>query len=413
MVIIGAGAAGIVAAWKAATDGAEVTLLEKTNRIGTKILISGGGKCNITHDGPLEEVLRAFRPSEARFIRPACYRFPPSEIVRMLTDRGLRVYTRPDGRIFPVDQTAKDVVAILAQILGDVGVRPQLQCGVLGVRRDGDRFRIMTESGEVDGRALVITTGGSSYPNSGTTGDGWHWTDSLGHSRVPIRAALAPLITDPEPAEGFPGVALRDVLLVGYARNKEVARWRGDLLFTHHGLSGPTTLGITRVLAEHIDEEECRVAVDVCPDRQFEDLGADFQAFAQQHPKKQVSTWLDGFLPDRARAGLAAAANVDATIPVGQLPKKDRNRLIETLKRWPLGRVAEVVLPKGEVVAGGIPLTEVDPQTMMSRVCPGLFLAGEILDVAGPVGGYNLQAAWATGFVAGESAAKWTAKNKL
>src|SRR5687768_102591 len=192
IVVIGAGAAGIMAARRAAELGSEVLLLEKTPRLGTKILISGGGKCNITHDGETEDVLRAFRPNEARFIRPACYRFTNKQIVEVLTDRGLRVYTRPDGRIFPVDQTAKDVVAILRWYLNEVGVQMRFNTPAVAIEADGDGVSgVRIASGLVPTRRVVLAVGGSSYPNSGTTGDGFEMASALGHTIVKVRAALA------------------------------------------------------------------------------------------------------------------------------------------------------------------------------------------------------------------------------
>ncbi|MEI8282680.1 MAG: NAD(P)/FAD-dependent oxidoreductase, partial [Armatimonadota bacterium] len=230
VIVVGAGAAGIFAAWRAASLGANVVLLEKTARIGTKILISGGGKCNICHDGPIETVLAPFRQNEARFIRPSVYRFPSTSIVPLLTDRGIEVYTRPDGRIFPVYQTAKDVVAVLKQLLDEVGVRVYLNSPVeelivesgkvAGVRigHSETQIRQSTTGGsqygakallsdalsitddhrtigvdELMADRIIVCAGGSSYPNSGTTGDGWKWMRTLGHSIVKTRAALSPV----------------------------------------------------------------------------------------------------------------------------------------------------------------------------------------------------------------------------
>jgi hypothetical protein len=422
VAVIGGGAAGIIAAWRAAQLGVRVTLIEKTPRLGTKILISGGGKCNITHDGPLEEVLRAYRPSEARFIRPSCYRFPNSRIVEMLTSRGLRVYTRPDGRIFPVDQTAKDVVRILESYLAEHDINVQREAPVVGLATDPDgNFRIqigpanLAHTGyrvtqdsrvvrEVVARAVVLAAGGSSYPNCGTTGDAWPWAKALGHCIAPIRAALAPMYLHllPERVE-WSGVALRDIVTVARIRGKDVGRWRGDLLFTHHGISGPCALGLSRDVVEAMLSHDVFIAVDLRPDTSFEDVQSELQ---QLNPKSLIATFLGTLVPDRLVEGLAADAQVDARLTMARLDRKSRNRLAETIKRWPIGNVRAVPLEKGEVVAGGISLDEVDPHTMQSRVVPNLFPCGEVLDIAGPVGGYNLLAAFATGFVAGESAAK-------
>lgn len=400
VAVIGAGAAGIIAAWRAATLGHRVVLLEKTPRIGTKILISGGGKCNITHDGPIEALLRAFRPAEARFIRPACYRFLNHQIVQMLTDRGLEVYTRPDGRIFPVDQTAKDVVRILRSYLDEAGVEVRLETPVKGL----EPGRVRLADGTLDAPAIIIATGGSSYPNSGTTGDGWAWCRELGHTIVKPRAALAPIYLHmTEEAVARSGVALRDCVLRARQHGKEFVRWRGDLLFTHHGISGPTALGISREVAERGSDGTIELEADLFPDASFEAVSETLLTFAAEFPKRLIKTWLEDQMPDRLVSEFLALAMAEGGTAMGQLDKKTRNRLVNTLKAMPLGPVRTVPLEKGEVVAGGVALDEVDPHTMRSRIVPGLLLCGEVLDIAGPVGGYNLQAAFATGYVAGES----------
>lgn len=407
LIVIGAGAAGIIASWRAATLGAKVLLLEKNDRIGIKILVSGGGKCNITHDGSIESVLKSFRPNEARFIRPACYRFTNVDVVRMLTDRGLEVYTRPDGRIFPVHQTAKDVVAILGSYLHDVGVDVRINAAVGEIlHSEGKIIGVRVGDEGIHCPRVILAVGGSSYPKTGTTGDGFPWAAALGHKIVKIRAALAPiyLVLDEAWPEQRSGVALRDCVLKA-RQGKEIARWRGDLLFTHQGVSGPTVLGISRVVAEKQQEGPITLEVDVAPDRAPEDLAADILQWAKEHPRKAIQSYVDGLIPNRLVNLLLEAAGVDPLTVSGQLPQKARNRLVETVKGWSLGAVRAIPLEKGEVVAGGVSLDEVDTQTMRSFKTEGLYLCGEVLDIAGPVGGYNLQAAFATGYVAGETAA--------
>ena len=405
VVVVGAGAAGIIAAWRSASLGARTLLIEKTNRIGTKILISGGGKCNITHDGELESVLKAFRPNEARFIRPACYRFTNKMIVKMLTDRGLRVYTRDDGRIFPVDQTAKDVVAILRSYLVESGVEVRLETPITGLlMKNGLVVGVKTEADEIHCGAVVLSTGGSSYPGSGTTGDGWPWAKASGHSIVRVRAALAPIYLEEDVSERA-GVALREVVLKARA-GKEIARWRGDLLFTHRGISGPTALGISRIVTEHMEHGSVQLEIDLKPDESYEMMSARLKEWCASNPKKLVSSFVEEIVPKSLAIDFLIAAAESPQISVPQFGQKSRNRLVEVIKGWKLGPVRAVPLEKGECVAGGVSLEEVDPQSMASRLSKGLFLCGEVLDIAGPVGGYNLQAAFATGFVAGESAAK-------
>jgi len=394
-----------MAAYRAAELGARVVLLEKTSRIGTKILISGGGKCNITHDGPIKDVLAAFRPNEARFIRPACYRWTNDQVVGFLTERGISVYTRDDGSIFPVEQTAKDVVAILGARLEDVGVETRLESCVTAIERDEEGVCSVAVGDEtISTKAVVLAVGGSSYPKSGTTGDGWPWASSLGHSIAPVQAALAPIVLKEERWREYSGVALRDCELRARCNGKVVARWSGDMLFTHIGISGPCTLGISREVTEAMLEGEVTMEVDLVPSAEFVQLNKDLQDYARAHPRRKVASRLETFMPSRLVDVLLDSADVFPDVEFGALLRPERNRLVERLKGWPLGAVKEVVLDKGEVVAGGVSLEEVDPHSMRSLKCPGLLVCGEALDIAGPIGGYNLQAAFATGYVAGESA---------
>jgi predicted Rossmann fold flavoprotein len=201
------------------------------------------------------------------------------------------------------------------------------------------------------------------------------------------------------------GVALRDCVLKA-RQGKEIARWRGDLLFTHHGISGPTALGISREVTEGLERGSVTLEVDLLPDTGFEALSADLLSYAAKHPRRQIASWLEEVVPGRLTSEVLSSAGVSGEAVFANLQKKARNRLVETLKAWPLGQVRTVPLEKGEVVAGGISLDEVDPQTLRSKIVPNLYFAGEVLDIAGPVGGYNLQAAFATGYVAGEEATK-------
>lgn len=440
VLVIGAGAAGIFAAWRAASLGARTILIEKTPRIGTKILVSGGGKCNIAHDGPIEDVLRAFRPNEARFLRPSVYRHPNETIVRMFTTRGLKTMTRPDGRVFPVDATAKDVVNILRGYLDEAGVdlrlespctgllieNGQVQGAMLGVYESTgaapklsggygakallrETGGIVHEGERAQGTILagttVLATGGSSYPNSGTTGDGWKWAAAAGHTIVKPRAALAPIYVEIEPRTGLAsaelaGIAFREIELKARANRKTVANWEGDLLFTHQGISGPVALGVSRLVTEAMESGEVTLWADLVPEASAGEI-----ADAWQGRRGSVEAELKPICPERIVPEIVNGAGLAPGTAMDRLDRRSLNRLADLCKAVPLGRVRTVPLEKGEVVAGGVALDEIDPRTMASIHAECLYLCGEVLDVAGPVGGYNLQAAFATGYVAGESAA--------
>ena len=412
VIVIGGGAAGMMAARRAAEGGARVTLLEKNDKLGLKILISGGGKCNLTHDGPMEEIRAKFRPHEARFLKPSFYRFTNTDFLRILHERGLQTYSRPDGRVFPVEPgNAKDVVALLTRYVEEAGVRVRYGAAVTGLKTDdgGEIAGVCVGHEILAAPRVVVSTGGSSYPATGTTGDGWKWLRDVGHTIVTLRAALAPLYLHDVTPE-WSGVALRDVTLRARAsaQGKEFVRWSGDLLFTHKGVSGPTALGVSREVAERLEAQGAPAAsvleADLAPAVPFEALQAQLKREVRDNPRKTAASLVAPFVPASLVEPLLQSAGVDGGTRGAHLPAKALNKLVSTLKGWPLGPVRHVPLERGEVVAGGVALDEVDPQTMQSRRVPGLFLCGEILDIAGPVGGYNLQAAWSTGWVAGESA---------
>jgi predicted Rossmann fold flavoprotein len=406
VLVIGGGAAGIIAAWRAASCGARTRILEKNGRLGLKIHISGGGKCNITHGGEMEAVRKAFEPDEARFLRYPFRRFTNEDVLDLLRDRGVTVHTRPDGRVFPDSGRADDVVDGLAWHLHDTGVRIDFGSAVSALAVEEGRIAGAWVNGKLfPCPRVIVAVGGSSYPKTGTTGDGWRWMRELGHTIVPLRAALAPMYLGDGVRPDYSGVALRDCVLRARQAGKELARWRGDLLFTHQGISGPTALGVSRAAAAAMEHGPVTLEVDLLPDRKQEELSAVLAEAHGAAGRRTVRTLLQPLLPERLVPELLERAAVDGATMANQLPKKGRNRLVEILKRWDLGAIRAIPLEKGEVVAGGVSLDEVDPSTMESRLVPGLYLCGEVLDLAGPVGGYNLQAAFATGYVAGEAAA--------
>jgi predicted Rossmann fold flavoprotein len=402
VTVIGAGAAGIIAAWRASTLGVPVLLLERNRRAGIKILISGGGRCNITHAGSIEELLQAFRLPEARFLKPSFHRFTNEDIVRIIESGGVPTATRPDGRVFPERGTARQVMQALEGLL--VGVRIRTGVRVTGIDASGGRATGLRCGEEfLLSSHIVVATGGASYPKTGTTGDGVAWLAALGHAIVPLRPALAPVAVTPAVLPQWRGVALRSGRLSAYAEGTRIAARTGDLLFTHEGLSGPAVLEISRTVAEQ--ERPVRLEWDFFPGRDFAALDGDLTAMARTRQGKMIGSLLEEILPNRIVQALCEGAGVVPGERCHALRREARRALVRTLKGWPLGTVASIPMERGEVSAGGVALSEVDPHSMRSRRVKGLYACGELLDVAGPVGGYNLQAAFSTGFVAGESAA--------
>lgn len=405
VIVVGGGGAGIIAAWKAASLGARVVLVERNPRLGIKLLISGGGKCNITHAGSMEDVRAPFVRREGRFLKPAFHVFTNASIVNLLREHGVSVYTRPDGRIFPLDGRAGDVVTALGECLDEVKVDVRLNSRVRSIgQREGIITGVVVEGRLIPSTHVVLATGGVSYPKTGTTGDGYIWAQELGHTMAPLRPALAPIGVEPPLPKDWRGVALRGGCLSVYRGKKKLAGWNDDLLFSHEGISGPAGLEVSRVAAESLEQGETTLRFDFFPLLEFPRVDEALNRMILQDRGKMICTLLEKWLPNRIVPGLLASAGIDAITRGHILTRNDRRRITQLLKSWTIGAVSRIDIERGEVTAGGVCLDEIDPHTMRSRKVKGLYLCGELLDIAGPVGGYNLQAAFSTGFVAGETA---------
>lgn len=405
VIVVGGGAAGMVAAWKAAQGGHRVLLLEANNRLGVKIRISGGGKCNVTHAGPLREVLGCFPKEQARFLRPAMHRFTNDEVVELLRREGVETYTRDNGRVFPLDRpgSAAAVVAAFETLMARAGVAVRVGARVTGLEGAAPRITALRLDGErLEADLFIFATGGASYPETGTRGEALGWFRTLGLPMRPWFPALAPIpLAKPRPA--WEGVAWREGELVLFAGKggKRLARFKGDLVFTKSGISGPAALELSQAA------EDARLAgaafLAYAHDlRPFEEVDEEAVATAQAQPHLSVLRWIQRWIPERCAGTLAKEAGLGEGHRLKDLPKEARRNLVAAITASPLGPPGPVPLSRGEVAAGGLKLEAVDPHTMAVRGFENLRVCGELLDVDGPVGGYNLQAAFSTGFVAGD-----------
>jgi len=413
ILVIGGGGAGLVAAWKAASVGAPVLLLERNGKAGIKLLISGGGKCNITHAGPIDEVGKAFPKLEERFLRYALHTFTNEDVLNMLLERGVPTVIREDGRVFPESQRAGDVVSALVRNVLSGGGEIRLGARVTGILSGGGNVTGVTLAGEqISSRHVILTTGGASYKKTGTTGDGISWGKELGHTIVPVRPALAPLAVRPPLPREWRGVALRGGRLSIYGGSREIDSWQGDILFTHEGISGPAALGLSRSAALALEQGEVTLRLDLFPSSDFAELDSQLNRLVNTNRGKQIDTILCGMLPDRIVPYLLGKVRVFPSTRGYVLTRDARRKIAALLKSWEIGSIGGIDIDRGEVTAGGIALDDVVPLTMESKKTRGLYFAGEVLDIAGPIGGYNLQAAFSTGFVAGLSAARsWLESN--
>jgi predicted Rossmann fold flavoprotein len=404
---VGAGAAGLLAATRSAERGRRTLLVEKSTKPGVKILMSGGTRCNVTHATDRRGIADVFERQQARFLRSPLAALGPDELVDLLAAEGLATKVESTGKVFPVSDRALDVQRALLRRLARSGARMNLGEGVTSIERHDEGFHIVTSRGEYVAHQVVLATGGQSYPGCGTTGDGYAWAKRLGHSIVPPRPALVPLKTADSWSHELSGITLEDVKvsLVPPAADpgrlpRALADRRGSFLFTHIGLSGPVVLDISRHFTQQSGQKGFTLRCDFLPDSSEEEL---IKRFKSLEGKRSVATLLGEWLPKRVVDGVLRQAAVPVDQVGGEFSQRQRTLVLEQLKRCPLPISGTLGFAKAEVTAGGISLDEVESRTMASRICPHLFVVGEVLDIDGPIGGYNFQAAFSTGWLAGES----------
>lgn len=406
IVVIGAGAAGLVAAAEAAKQSAQVLLLEKNNKTGVKILMSGGTRCNLTHDTDARGITEAFGQAK-RFLQPSVGAFPPAAVNRMFNEAGVPTKVESTGKIFPQSDRALDVRDALHRLAVDAGVQVQLGAGVTEVQRAPLGWLVSTDHETIEADRVIVTAGGRSWPRCGTTGDAYTWLKRLGHTIIPTRPALVPLVGGHDWMNGLSGVAIDDCIASVHPRDgnrsQPLVACRGSLLFTHFGFSGPAAMDVSGVMTAAPSMRDVQLRLDLVPAVAESDVQAALSDRGKNGGRRKVSAVISTWLPNRLAAALVDQAGQDDVI--AQLPRSTRRQIVTQLKRLPLPVSGTRGFAKAEVTAGGVALSEVNPKTMASRLADGLFIAGEVLDVDGPIGGYNFQAAFSTGRAAGIAAA--------
>lgn len=401
IIVIGAGAAGFFAAIRAAERGLNVALLEKNRKPAVKILMSGGTRCNLTQATDRRGIVDAFG-KQGRFLHSALALLGPDELIALFADEGVPTKVEPTGKVFPVSDRAVDVAEALKRMLTRSGAGLLLEHPVEQIERVDAGFVIRTPSGNIAAEKIILTTGGQSYPGCGTTGDGYAWAKQLGHKIIPPRPALVPLLSDAAWVHELSGVTVPDVLVrivdADQAKAKPLAEQRGSFLFTHFGLSGPAVMDVSRAVTARPDANSWQAVCDFVPQLNEQQITEQITA-----GKQTVFAVIAEWLPKRLVEALFAQAEVPIDQRVAELSKKKRNQLLHALKRTAIPIRGSQGFKKAEVTAGGVDLHEVDSKTMQSKLCPNLYFAGEVLDLDGPIGGYNFQSAFSTGWLAGES----------
>ena len=404
--IIGAGPAGLMAAIFAAEAGTRTTVIEANTSPGRKLLLTGAGRCNLTHQAAPRELVRAFG-AKGRFLSYAMYQFPPQDVRDFFAGLGLRTKLEKDGCVFSATDRASDVRDTLVDRAKKLGVTFMYGRRVGGITKEADAFVVLASTERIGTEKLIVATGGLSWPKTGCTGDGYRFARQFGHTIVEPRASLVPLVTRETWPGRLAGTAVENVKISARINDKKVSA-SGAMVFTDVGIGGPAVLDISRYLTDYLPAGETAIAImlDLVPHVEQARLETQMTEYIGANPKKKVPNVLAEFVPKRLSAVLCRQAGCDDELDAGRLRKDVRKELIRMIKALPLSIVRTKPIAEATVTRGGVSVTEVEPKTMESKICPGLFFAGEVLDIDGSCGGYNLQACWSTAALAGSSAAQ-------
>jgi predicted Rossmann fold flavoprotein len=405
VVIIGAGAAGLATAIFAAraAPNLRVRCLDGARRVGAKILVSGGSRCNVTNREVTE---RDFWGGSSRVVRNVLRAFPAARAAAFFEALGVRLHEEEDGKLFPDTNRSRTVLDALLDEAARLGIAIETERRVTGLRTSGDGFEISLAHGVVSSRAVVVATGGRSLPKTGSDGLGYNLVRGLGHGYIDTTPALAPLLLGGGRHASLAGVSHTATLSLR-VDGRVAVRLDGSLLWTHFGVSGPVVLNLSRHWHRAtLDGANIDVLMNVCPGETFESLEAWWLDHERERPRARANTVLSTRLPAAIADTWLAAAGIERETTMAHVGREDRRRLVHALIEEPVTVLDSRGYGHAEVTAGGIPLDEIDPATMQSRVCPGLYLVGEILDVDGRLGGFNFQWAWSSGWVAGHAVAK-------
>ena len=409
-----------MAAGRAAEKGASVLLLEKMPSPGRKILISGKTRCNLTNTCDLEDFISAYGVN-GRFLYGVFHRFFRDDLLEFMRRYGVETKAERGGRIFPASNDAEDVVRAFQKYLDEFGVELHTGVKVNHITVvDGNVTGVQTDKGDFPAEAIILAAGGSSFPATGSTGDGYRMAKEAGHSLIKLRPGLVPLtVEEVELAKSMQGVSLKNVCLTAYqgradtidaprAWKKIIDTRQGEMMLTHFGLGGPLTLLISLDIVDALENGPVSVAIDLKPALKLEQLQLRLQRDFDTFSKRTLKSLLKELLPQKMIEPVAKLSGIPADKPGHQINAKERDGLAALLKSIRFNITGSLPLSTAMVTAGGVSLKEIDPRTMASKLVQGLYFCGEVMDIDADTGGFNLQAAFSTGYVAGESAAAYS-----
>jgi predicted Rossmann fold flavoprotein len=415
VIVIGGGPSGLMACIAAAEHGAKVILIDKGDKLGRKLGISGGGRCNVTNAKEIDELIKNI-PGNGRFLHSALATFSNKDIMAFFEGLGIQLKEEDHGRMFPVSDKAKTVVDTLVNKVRSQGVIVKTNNPVSEVLyKNGKTIGVKLQNGEViNGTAVIIATGGKSVPHTGSTGDGYVWAEMAGHSITELFPTEVPLTS----TEGFirskelQGLPLRNIALAVWNPNgKKVIEHEGDMIFTHFGISGPIVLRCSQFVVKIIKQfnvKAVNLTIDLFPDKSVDNIYDDTLQLAKNEQKKIIRNVLKGYLPEKLIPLLLEKTGLNGELTFDNIPKQAWLELSRLIKTFPLSVNGTLSIEEAFVTGGGVNLKEVDPRAMHSKLMDGLFFCGEILDIHGYTGGYNITAAFTTGYTAGKNAATYS-----
>ncbi len=404
VVVIGGGPAGMMAAGRAAERGRSVLLLEKNPTLGKKLLITGGGRCNVTNDKPEVRTMVEKYKGNSQFLFSAFSQFGVEEALSFFNQRGMPTKVEAEGRVFPVSDTAQSVWNVLAGYMKEYGVCIQTDAGVAGIEAEEGCTRIALKDGSVVcAMSCIVATGGTSRPETGSSGEGFMWLKKLGHTIIDTDVALVPIALKDAWVKKLGGITLEDIKLTPYKDGAKQKAYKGKVLFTHFGISGPTVLNMSREIGEMVHYSDVVLYLDMFPTLDHAALKREIQTLLVAESNKQLKTVLSTLIPSALVVALLGLAVIDGNTPCHSVRSEDRTKLVALFKAIPLHVQGLLGAEKAVVSSGGVALPEVNFKTMESRIVSHLYLVGDVLNIDRPSGGYSLQLCWTTGFVAGDN----------
>lgn len=400
IAVIGAGPAGIIASGFAASRGHDVVLIDKNERIGKKLFITGKGRCNITNAADIGDFFDSIITNK-NFLYSSLYSFTNEDILNLLHEYGLKTKVERGNRVFPDSDKSSDVIKALNKFLEKQGVKIKLNTEIDEIYYTQKGFYVNYNGEKNLYDRVIITTGGKSYPATGSTGDGYRFAKTMGHTIVELKPSLVPLEINAPWITDLQGLSLKNINLSAYSGDKKIHEEFGEMVFTHYGISGPVVLSMSNYL--HGNYKKITLGIDLKPALDFEKLDSRILRDFNKYINKQLKNSLDDLLPQRLIPWIIKNADIEPEMKVNQITKEERIRLVNSIKNFSMELKAFRPIEEAIVTSGGISTKEINPSTMESKLVPGLFFAGEVIDVDALTGGFNLQIAYSTGYVAGSN----------